>query len=66
MPTPPPPPKLFYNLKVKLVNLGENFKAPSPGSPDFDNLSNEVGTSFEKVLAKVPGFNKIEVDEFTG
>ena len=63
--TTPAPPRLFYNLQVKLVNLGENFKIPPPGTSDFDTLSNQIGNNFEGILGNVPGFHKIEVNDLT-
>lgn len=60
------PPRLFYNLQVKLINLGENFKIPPAGTSDFETLSNQIGNNFEGVLENVPGFHKIEVNDISG
>lgn len=64
MSTTPAPPRLAYNVKVKLTNLGVNFQTPKRGSPDFDTLANTVGTGFSHVLSKTPGFHNLEVDDF--
>lgn len=64
-PTTPAPPRLSYNMAVKLVNLGEGFKAPAPGSKGYDVLANTITSGFHGVLAKVPGFHKLQIEEFT-
>lgn len=58
-------PKLVYNVQVKLLNVGENFHAPAPGSPDFDSLANTVTTGFKKKLSKFPGFQKMDILQFS-
>jgi hypothetical protein len=58
------PPRLSYNVEVKLVNLGENFQIPKPGSPEFDILSNTVSSGFGGALGKLPGFYKLHVNQF--
>lgn len=57
-------PKLAYNVEVKLLNVGENFHAPEPGSADFDILANTVTAPFKMKLAKFPGFQKLDVVDF--
>lgn len=61
--TTPAPPRLFYDVEVKLVNLGEGFKAPLPGSPDFEDVSNTITENFEPSLVKLPGYYKLRLDE---
>ncbi|KAI5708161.1 hypothetical protein M8J77_017190 [Diaphorina citri] len=61
----PTPPRLQYNVEVKLVKLGENFEVPAPGSQDFSILANTVSNGFTKALAKLPGFHKMSVYDFT-
>lgn len=56
--------KLSYNVEVKLLNVGENFHAPQPGSADFDNLANTVASNFRKKFTKFPGFHKMDVTQF--
>lgn len=58
-------PKLTYNVEVKLLNVGENFHAPETGSADFDILANTVTAPFKKKLSKFPGFQKLDVVDFT-
>jgi hypothetical protein len=58
------PPRLSYNVEVKLVNLGENFQIPKPGSTEFDILANTVSSGFSGALGKLPGFYKLHVNQF--
>ena len=58
------PPRLSYDVEVKLVQIGENFQIPSPGTPDFDTLANTVSSGFGSALGKVPGFYKLNVNQF--
>lgn len=58
------PPRIGYNVAVKLVKLGENFNAPTPGSAEFDTLANTISSGFNRVLIKIPGFYKMSVKEF--
>lgn len=58
-------PKLVYNVQVKLLNVGENFHAPSPGSTDFDILASTVTAGFKKKLSKFPGFQKMDIVQFS-
>lgn len=60
--TTPAPPRLFYEVEVKLVNLGAGFKAPEYGSQDFDDISNKISSSFSPALEKVPGYHGLRVD----
>lgn len=57
-------PTLQYNVEIKLLNVGENFHAPAPGTPDFDILANTVSAGFKKKLSKFPGFQKLNVLQF--
>ena len=61
--TTPAPPRLYYDVEVRLVNLGDGFKVPLPESEDFDHLSNMIENSFSPPLEKVPGFHKVELSE---
>lgn len=57
------PPRLHYDIEVKLVNLGDGFIAPTPDSPDFEVISNAISDSFGPVLEKLPGYYQIRLDE---
>lgn len=61
--TTPSPPRLFYDVEVRLVNLGDGYRAPLPGSPDFEDISNTIAGSFSPALAKVPGFHQLKLSE---
>jgi hypothetical protein len=58
------PPRLSYNVEVKLMNLGENFQIPKPGTSEFDILANTVSSGFSGALGKLPGFYKLHVNKF--
>lgn len=51
-------------MAVKLVQLGQNFKAPAPGTTDFDLLANTISDGFNRALNKIPGFYKVSVRDF--
>lgn len=55
------PPQLTYNVAVKVINLGENYKAPKPGTQEFDDLSNTITKGFEDIVTKIPGYRKLIV-----
>jgi hypothetical protein len=56
---------LQYNAEVRLLRLGEGFTVPTPGTTDFDELSNSVGSALAAgALGKVPGFNDVTVRKF--
>lgn len=59
--TPPPPPHVNYNIEIKLVNLGENYKAPRPNTDDFDILSNTISSGLKN---KISGFRNLKIIEF--
>lgn len=61
--TPPAPPRLYYDVEVKLVNLGDGFVAPSQGTPDFEMISNRISDSFGPVFSNLPGYYKVRLDE---
>jgi hypothetical protein len=58
------PNRLVYAVGVKLMKLAEGFDAPIKGSPAFDDLSNTVSDTFKGVLNTIPGYYKIDVQEF--
>lgn len=61
--TTPAPPRLYYDVEVKLVNLGDGFIAPTPGSPDFEVISNRISDSFGPVFEKLPGYYQIRLNK---
>lgn len=61
--TTPAPPRLHYTVEVKLINLGDGFMAPTPGSPDFEIISNRISDSFTPLLDKLPGYYQIRLSE---
>lgn len=61
--TTPAPPRLHYNVEVKLINLGDGFMTPTPGTPDFEIISNRISDSFGPVLDKLPGYYQIRLNE---
>lgn len=50
-----------YTLKVKIINLAENFNAPKPGTKEYEDLSTQISNSFAGVLNNKPGYHKISV-----
>lgn len=56
-------PGLGYNVEVKLVQLGENYKAPTKGSVQYDDLSNSITENFKPVFDKLTGFRRINVED---
>lgn len=50
-----------YTLKVKIINLAENFNAPKPGTKEYEDLSNQISDSFAGILNNKPGYHKISV-----
>ncbi|XP_078043273.1 DOMON-like domain-containing protein nahoda isoform X2 [Augochlora pura] len=61
--TTPAPPRLHYNVEVKLVNLGDGFTAPTPGSSDFEVISNTISDSFGPVFENLPGYYQLRLNE---
>lgn len=60
----PSPLLLYYEIQVKLINLGDGFIAPEPGTQDFDIISNRISENFDPALAnKVPGYYGIKLNE---
>lgn len=49
-------------MKVKIVELGENFKAPKPGTLEYEELSNTITDNFKPIFQKLPGYKRIVVD----
>ncbi|XP_067212529.1 uncharacterized protein [Linepithema humile] len=61
--TTPAPPRLYYDIEVKLVNLGDGFIVPTLDSPDFEIISNSVSESFGPVFEKLPGYYQVRLNE---
>lgn len=63
VPTEPNIPGLSaYMMKVKIVNLAENYNAPKKGSREFDDLANTIAKSFSGVLDNHAGYHKLSVE----
>ncbi|KAK0071382.1 hypothetical protein PV325_013017, partial [Microctonus aethiopoides] len=58
--------KYYYDIQVKLINLGDGFKAPAPGTQDFDTISNRISDNFSPILINIPGYDTITVNELRG
>ncbi|XP_063986475.1 uncharacterized protein LOC135167306 isoform X4 [Diachasmimorpha longicaudata] len=63
IPSTPSPSRLYYDVEVKLVNLGAGFQAPQPGSQDFEVISNTISDNFGPTLTKLPGYYAIKLNE---
>lgn len=53
-----------FNVKIKLMNLAESFKSPKQGTPEFNDLANNVVNSLNGVLNDIPGYQKTDVTNF--
>ena len=58
------PDRLIYSVGVKLTNLANNIEVPPKGTPEFENLAGKVAESFNGVLGDIPGFAKVDVQQF--
>lgn len=65
--TTPAPPRLFYNVELKMVGLANDFEVPEQGSAEFNDLAEKFGTQVGNALqaGKVPGFEEAVVTEFS-
>lgn len=61
--TTPEPPGLTYNLEFKIVDLGENFVAPKPGTQEYESLTNTISDNFEPLFKKIPGYKGVVVED---
>lgn len=62
--TTPTPNRLAYSVGVKLMNLAESFEAPVKGTPEFENLANQISDSFDGVLSNIPGYHHVDITDF--
>lgn len=62
--TTPAPNRLAYEVGVKLNHLAESFKTPARGTTEFNELANQISSSFNGVLSKIPGYYKTDVINF--
>ncbi|XP_060536686.1 uncharacterized protein LOC132708394 isoform X2 [Cylas formicarius] len=58
-------PGLDYNIKVKLIELGENFVAPKHGTIEYEDLSSNIVNNIEPVFRKLKGYRRLSVQELT-
>ncbi len=65
--TPPPPPRIYYNVGMKMVGLANDFEAPEIGTPEFNDLADKFGRQIQSAMesSKVPGFEEVVVTEFS-
>ena len=63
--TTPAPPKIYYNVGLKMVGLARDFEVPQLGSTDFNDLADRFGRIVGDNLNKVPGFDEVIVTEFS-
>ena len=75
--TTPAPPKIYYNIGLKMVGLANDFQAPEIGSQEFNELAERFSRQVESVLSQpktassgqkqqsVPGFEEVVVTEFS-
>jgi hypothetical protein len=52
--------RLAYAVSMKLVNLADGFKTPEVGSQEYNDLSRTIRSTFDNVLAKIPGYSKLD------
>ncbi|XP_030757105.1 uncharacterized protein LOC115882976 isoform X4 [Sitophilus oryzae] len=56
-------PGIDYKVQVKVVDLGENFVPPKPGTVQYDDLSNSISNNFQPVFKSLPGYRRIVIDQ---
>lgn len=61
--TTPEPPSLTYNMELKIVDLGDNFHAPEPGTVQFEELSNIINDNVKPLFKKLPNYKELMVQE---
>lgn len=47
---------------MKIVDLGDNFQAPKPGSIEYDDLSNTIRDNFKPVFENLSGYKRIMIE----
>ncbi|KAK9694170.1 hypothetical protein QE152_g33703 [Popillia japonica] len=57
------PNNLKYNVEIKIVELGENFKIPKPNSVDYEDLTNQINDNFKPLFKKIPGYRKFKITD---
>lgn len=61
--TTPEPPSIGYSLRVKIVDLGENFHTPHQGTVEYDDLSNTINENFKPIFTKIQGYKKLTIED---
>lgn len=56
------PPGIGYNLEIKIVNLGENYVVPKPGSEEYRSLTKTIDNNLRSVFKQVPGYKRMVVE----
>ncbi|KAK8372669.1 hypothetical protein O3P69_011719 [Scylla paramamosain] len=59
--TTPRPPRLHYEVEVKLTDVGNDFVVPERGSTAWNQLTNRMRDTVEGALTSVPGYLATEV-----
>lgn len=56
-------PGLGYMVKMKLIDLGENFVAPKAGTIEYEDLSNSISNNIEPIFKDLPGYRRVMVED---
>lgn len=59
--TTPRPPLLHYAVELKLVEVGENFEVPQPGTVSWRSITDRIKRSVEGAIQDIPGYQAAEV-----
>lgn len=57
------PPGLDYNVKVKIIDLGENFQVPKHGTIQYEELTNSIDENFQPLFKKIPGYKRLIIED---
>lgn len=61
--TTPEPPSFDYSMEVKIVDLGDNFHAPAPGTVQFEELSSIINDNVKPLFKKLPNYKQLVVQD---
>lgn len=56
-------PGLGYMVKMKLVELGENFVPPKAGTIEYEDLSNSISNNIQPIFKDLPGYRRVVVED---
>lgn len=54
------PNRLAYAVTMKLVNLADGFNVPSKGTPEYNDLTKSIESTFNGILSEIPGYYKLD------